>query len=130
MTTNKLHFIFISTLISLIFAACGGGEIKNVSFKNDIKPIFNDYCLDCHAGTETQGNIHLDTYENMMKSRYFNNPDPIAIAGQPERSRLYIVVSSNNPGVRMPPKNFGYDPLNEQEIKIIRTWIAEGAKNN
>lgn len=130
MTTNKLHFIFISTLISLIFAACGSGEIKNVSFKKEVQPILNEYCLICHAGEETQGDIHLDTYENMMKSRYFNNPNPIAIAGQPEQSRLYIVVNSNNPGVRMPPENFGYDKLDESDINIIKTWIAEGAKNN
>lgn len=125
----NLYFIFISTIICIILVSCGG-ELKNVSFKNDVQPILDEYCINCHAGTETQGDIHLENYEKMMESRYFNNPSPIAIPGKPGQSRLYIVVSSNTTGVRMPPESFGYDKLDESEINIIKTWIAEGAKNN
>ena len=121
---------FVSfTLVFSFLAACGG-TVEDVSFKDDIMPILEDNCLQCHAGKETQGNIHLDSYDRLMESRYFNHPDPVAVPGKPQNSRLYIVVNSNNIGVRMPPESFGFDKLDESDIRLIKSWILEGAKNN
>ncbi len=124
----KLEIILFALVFS--FPAACGGTVEDVSFKDDVMPILGDYCLQCHAGKGTQGNIHLDTYDRLMKSRYFNKPSPMVVPGEPENSRLYIVVSSNNPGVRMPPESFGFNKLDESDIRLIKTWILEGAKNN
>jgi hypothetical protein len=50
----------------------------------------------------------------------------IVIPGNPEASQLVLRIEGRA-GTRMP---FGRNQLNQNQITGIRTWIAEGAKNN
>jgi hypothetical protein len=117
-------------LLVVILIACEQKEIRDVSFKNDIQPIFSEHCSDCHYGEDIEGNIKLDNYVSVKNSKYFNRDAPMFVAGNPEQSRIYIVVSSNREAVRMPPSDLDYDKLGEEEIETIKVWIKEGAKNN
>ncbi len=121
--------IILSIAVIFIAVSCGG-EIKNVSFSEDVKPIIDENCLPCHNGDESQGKLNFSTYNELMSSRYLNRSEPLAIEGDAAQSRLYLVVHSSNPAIRMPPENKGYDRLNEREIKTIKVWINEGIKNN
>jgi hypothetical protein len=51
------------------------------------------------------------------------------VPGDPDGSFLIEKLTSDSPraGVRMPQDR---PPLDEVEIELIRTWIAEGAVNN
>jgi len=89
----------------------------SVSFKNNVQPIFAEYCVACHGGTS---GLSLDTYENVMKGGVYGtdiNP------GDVYNSRLAHFVSSGY----MP---YGNVPLTSTEVKTILDWIAEGAPNN
>ena len=121
--------LIILAAISIILVSCGG-EIKNVSYSEDIQPIINENCLDCHNDQKQLGGLNFESYKKLMSSRYLNRSQPLVIKGDASQSRLYLVVHSNNDLIRMPPKNFGYDRLSESEIKAIKVWINEGAKNN
>lgn len=124
----------MNKLICIIFiamAAVGcGGEIKNVSFSEDVMPIIQEECLDCHNSENARGKLNFETYEKLFSSRYFNRSQSLIIAGDAAQSRLYLVVNSNKPAIRMPPEYNGYDKLAEDEIEIIKVWINEGAKKN
>ncbi len=124
-----MKLIFISIFALYFFAGCGG-EIKEVSFANDVKPIIDENCLECHNSEAKMGNLNFEDYEALMNSRYLNRTQPLVISGDPMQSRLYLVTHSENPMIRMPPENFGYDKLSDDEIKTIKVWISEGAKNN
>jgi cytochrome c5 len=48
--------------------------------------------------------------------------------GYPGSSKIYKVITTTNTGDRMPepPRN----PLSQDQINLINTWITQGAKNN
>jgi hypothetical protein len=50
----------------------------------------------------------------------------VVVPGEPDQSTLVFRIEGRV-GVRMPP---GPDPLDQNQINGIRTWVAEGAKNN
>lgn len=117
-------------VIFVITTGCERGEPENVSFENDIKPILRRSCIPCHNPAISQGNIDLFSYDAVMESRYFTRPTPIAIAGDPSQSRLYIVVTTGRDGIRMPPDDSNMRRVSSREAEKIRVWIKEGAKDN
>lgn len=116
--------------ISLILFACQPKEIKDVSYSKDVQPILDKHCTQCHNAKKHLGNLNFESYEALMSSRYYNRNEPVALPSDPEESRLYFVVKSDNPAIRMPPANYGYSKLDILDIQTIETWIKEGAKNN
>lgn len=127
MIIKSTNLVFVILLLSCQADIEG---IQNVSFEKDIHPILKENCVLCHSAHAKLGNINLESYAAMMASRYLNRKQPIAIPGRPLESRLYLVVHSNNPGIRMPPPISDLEPLNEEEIAKIKVWIAEGALDN
>ena len=127
-----MNRLILAVALCTALAGCaeGPGKSSNISFTGDIQPILHEHCTLCHAAGARQGGIALDSYENLMSSRYFNRPGPILIPGKPTESRLYLVVHSTNPGIRMPPPGNGIDPPGNHAIETIRVWIEEGAKDN
>lgn len=125
-----ITFLFVSIGALFYFGCEDLDNIKNVSFKNDILPILRENCIDCHSSELSSGNLNFENYASLMNSRYFNRNTPVAIAGDSEESRLYLVVHSDKQAIRMPPPSSGRDKLNNYEIKKIKVWIDEGANNN
>jgi mono/diheme cytochrome c family protein len=101
------------------------GERAEVSFSNDIAPIFAATCNECH-GAEVDGEIvteaqlDLTSYEAVMAGSEFGE---VIVPGDPDESYLLESVVTGD----MPEDG---DPLSEDQIDLIRRWIIEGAKNN
>ena len=127
----KLKYSII--LLSVIaFIACSdrGKEVlindnlpsdSIVSHSNDIQPIFNDRCAGCHVGA-TQGGLRLNNYQQLMIG---GNSGDVVILFEPDSSILVQRIEGTLP--IMPVSG---DPLTQQQIDIIRQWIAEGAVDN
>lgn len=94
-----------------------------VYFQNDILPILQSSCAlaDCHDAAGAQDEVVLTDYENIMNTGEIT-------AGDPEESELYEVLVETDPEKRMPPPP--KEALTADQIDMIRTWIAQGAKNN
>jgi hypothetical protein len=90
---------------------------QDVSFRNDVQPIFNTRCVSCHGGME---GIYLDNYSDVMKGSF---GWPVVVPGVPENSRLIQLVSSGY----MP---YGGPPLTQGQIQKLVNWVAAGAPNN
>lgn len=109
----------------------------NVSFATCVKPILISNCSGsgCH-GTEGFQFIQLekDTYESIVGGKD-GIPSGQAFPlkqiepGNPDKSYLYLKITQDKPqlGARMP---LDRAPLWIEQREAIRTWIAEGAKNN
>lgn len=122
--------------IALLAAACGAAsgssepvtvaktETGEVSFAKTIHPILQDHCTRCHGGKEREGNFSIDSYELVMKG---GNRGALVVPGDPDNSQIVLSVEKKK-APHMPPKVFS--PLTADRIQAIRTWIAEGAKNN
>lgn len=100
---------------------------NEVSFSNDVLPI-----LTSRAGPHVMfpvnspppGGMRLDTYEH-LKMMSPGEGVEVIVPGKPEESLLMQVLV--DPGKRMPPIG---TPLPENELQIVASWIAQGAKNN
>ncbi len=122
--------IFLITIICLFAGGCERDEPENVSFEKDITPILRRSCIPCHNQVRPQGNIDLSSYDALMESRYFTRREPIALPGNYHDSRLYIVVSTKQDRLRMPPPHSEFRRVSNREAERIRVWIEEGAKDN
>lgn len=103
---------------------------EDVSFANDIQPIFNSSCggSGCHIDQTTNG-VRLNSHENVTSSEGAQYGELIVQVGNPDDSPLVDKIESDNPkeGERMPLNG---NPLSDTQIEAIRTWIDEGANNN
>ena len=99
-----------------------------VSFKEDVLPIFQVHCAECHAaggeGAKASGLILTD-YADVMKGTKYG---PMIVPGDPENSNLmWLLDWRASPQLRMP---HGKQQLPVGERDTIRTWIRQGAKDN
>jgi len=122
-TAEKL---LLTSLFPVVLAACGE---PTVSFSQDVKPIFDQHCVECHqvdgAGTLASG-FDMTSYEGLMKGTKFG---PMIIAGDPEGSNVLVLMEGRaDPSISMPHGQ--RDPVAKQYVQAIRTWIEQGAENN
>lgn len=126
--------VLLFLMPTLALGACGQGQ---VSFSNDIQPIFDRYCISCHSGDGegAQRSEYLMTgYDNVMQGTKFGQ---VVVPGSRLSSSLYLVVAGKTaPEIRMPPHNdesFASGRgvmLSAEAIETIGLWIDQGAKNN
>jgi len=88
-----------------------------VSFEQDVLPIFETYCTSCHGN---QAGLSLETYEKVIKG---SNHGAVIIPGDPQRSPLIRLVSSGT----MP---YGGPPLSQEQIQVLVNWVGSGALDN
>ena len=117
----------ISVLSAVLLVGCSAGPAP-VSYKSEVKPLIDKYCLECHVpggdGANASGFV-TETYETVMKGTKYG---PVIVAGYPLSSSFYRLVAGKvDPSIQMPP---GKEALSEQEIDKIEQWITQGAKNN
>jgi hypothetical protein len=126
---SKFGFFALFILIS--------GCDRQVSFIDDVQPIFLASCVACHdksAEGYAASGFSLGDYDSVMKGTKFG---PVVIAKSSISSTLYLVIASKtSPEIHMPPHHDNAlaegrgVPLSEHQIETIRRWIDQGAKNN
>jgi len=95
----------------------------NVSYVRQVQPLFNQACnfVGCHDDGQGQGKLKLTSYYNTVFGLA-----GVVVPGKPESSTLVLRIQGSV-GMRMPPDR---NQLDDNQINGIRTWIAEGAKDN
>lgn len=132
MTTAITRLILFTP--ALLLFGCGQSE---VSYSRDIQPIFDNYCVSCHAGKgegAEQSEYLMTNYESVMEG---TKHGAVVVAGSRMSSTLYLVVAGETaPEIRMPPhtdesfaKGRGFK-LSPDKIEKIGLWIDQGARNN
>ena len=103
-----------------LFLMGHSGEGAEISFRKQIRPILAEHCLHCHGPDEEkrEGNLRLDIESSSKKTSI--------VAHQPDHSEVIKRITSSG-DQRMPPAESGKS-LSENEIRLMRQWIAEGAK--
>jgi mono/diheme cytochrome c family protein len=97
---------------------------RDVSYSVQVQQVFNQACNygGCHDDGAHQSALRLTQYGYAVLTI-----PGVVVAGKPDESTLIFRIEGRV-GVRMPPPPT--NALNQNQINGIRTWIAEGAKNN
>lgn len=125
--TSNPRIAVLLMLSSFAMTACQGEQA--VSFAQDVKPILEQHCIDCHqpggSGYEASG-FSMTSYDALMKGTKYG---PMVIPGDPEGSNLVVLMEGRaDPSISMPHGNL--DPVPQADIQTIRKWIELAAKNN
>lgn len=119
------------TLIALLAGVAWGCDRSEpaVSFSQDVKPVLDGRCGECHAtgqpGFEAS-QLSFATYDSLMKGTRYG---PVVIPGDSTSSNLVILIEGRaDPSISMPHGDS--EPLLQSEIDTIKRWIEQGALNN
>ena len=110
----------------------GGGKKPSatvtVTWSMGVHPIFINNCH-CHLNGSKSGGLDLSSYESMMRGGGDQARFPIVVPYNASQSLLYLKLSLDTPpiGSRMP---YFQDPLKPPQLKKVRDWINQGAKEN
>lgn len=91
-----------------------------VSFANDILPIFESRCVNCHGGDRTEEGLSLKTYADTMKG---SKDGAVIVPGDADHSKLAELVITQ----KMPKRG---PKLTPTQIQLIVDWINQGALDN
>ncbi|HEY7510011.1 MAG TPA: c-type cytochrome domain-containing protein [Vicinamibacteria bacterium] len=109
----------------LLAAAAAGPQAAPTApgapdFDRVVLPILEEHCTSCHAAADPEGDLVMETYEDLMRG---GEHGAALLAGNSEKSRLVMMVEGRAKP-KMPPKK----PLPADALAVIRAWIDAGAR--
>ena len=118
----------VITMMVLLVGGCVKEE-PQVSFREDVQPILRSNCIECHIPPNGEGylktGLSMATYGDLMRGTIY---EPVIVPGNSRHSILNMLVEGRaDPSMSMP---HGRKPLKAEEIKILRVWVEQGARNN
>jgi mono/diheme cytochrome c family protein len=128
MRPDRLPWLILAALSLAVAPGCARKH-QEVSYKNDVAPILAANCASCHVPGQPgyiASGLDLGSYDSLMKGTKFGQ---VVIPGDPLTSALVMLIEGRaDPSLKMP--HGGAKPLTSDEIKTIRRWVKQGAKNN
>jgi uncharacterized membrane protein len=91
-----------------------------ISFSNDVLPIIQSRCVNCHGGQKVEEGLVLKTYSDIISG---SNNGPVIVAGDAGNSLLIELITK----LEMPKKG---PKLTPPQIQLITDWVNQGALNN
>lgn len=98
----------------------GENTAAPVSFSNDILPIFENRCIECHGGRRTREGLDMKTYESLMRG---SDNGPVLVPGNADASLLVELIVKGEMPNRGPK-------VTADELQRIIDWVNQGALNN
>jgi uncharacterized membrane protein len=112
----------------LLISSCASQRV--VSFQNDIDPILNQKCLQCHIPPDgvgyVQSGLDMDTYDSLMKGNMFG---AVIIPGDSKRS-VINKLTEGRAGELMRMPHGDAKKLTVEEVELLSLWVNQGALNN
>ena len=114
--------LVICVLAGTIFIFTFATTRRPVDFSTQVKPIINEHCITCHGGVKAKNNFSLLFREEALAKT--KSGKPAIIPGDPDNSEMIKRITTDDVEDRMP---YHHEPLNKEDIEILRRWIKEGA---
>ncbi|MEO0794808.1 MAG: c-type cytochrome domain-containing protein [Verrucomicrobiota bacterium] len=97
---------------------------SNDVYRNQIEPIFQQYCVSCHGPEKQKSRYRLDTFKNLLVAG--SSQETPIVPGKPNESYLVeLLWLPEEDDMAMPPE--GKIRPSPEEILIITHWVAQGA---
>jgi len=119
--------MILPALMLIALTGCEGED--TVSFSQDVKPIIDKYCMECHQtggeGLAASG-FNMEDYAGVMKG---TRHGPMIIAGDSAGSNMLVLMEGRaDPSISMPHGKM--EGASSKELRTIRLWIDQGARDN
>jgi hypothetical protein len=116
---NRVSLKILVTLVGL--GSIGHEAIAKpaVDFTRDVAPLLERHCIRCHQPANDKSRFSLATFADLAANEF-------VVPGDPDASYLIELVTSIDGQPAAMPKEGS--PLSGDEIEILRTWIADGAR--
>lgn len=110
-------------VFTLLCCVAAVAQAESVTYQQQVKPLFDRYCVECHSGWFPKGGLRLDSLENIYQGGANN---AVLFAGEPEKGTLvnFIRVVPGRFSI-MPP---GPAALDATQFELIQQWIEQGAR--
>lgn len=108
----------MKTALCILMAAA---SLRAVDFDQDIRPLLQQRCVECHGEKKQKGELRLDAKIFAFKGGHHG---AAIVAGNADKSLLFQRIQSTDEDERMPPKG---NPLSPAQIALIQSWIQAGA---
>ncbi|HRK33963.1 MAG TPA: DUF1553 domain-containing protein [Candidatus Hydrogenedentes bacterium] len=94
---------------------------KSISYVRDVKPLLVEQCDECHNPDKPRGDFDSTSVLAMIDGGKKGGPG--IVPGKPDESSIVKYIR----GVLRPQMPKGEDPMTEDQLHVIRLWIAAGA---
>lgn len=111
------------TLPVILLASVLPISLSAVDYEQDIAPIFEANCLDCHGPDKDKSGFRVDLRAQMIRGG--DTGFPAIVPGDWEASYLMEVVTHLDEEMAMPPKG---DKLEDADIELLKQWVNAGAE--
>jgi mono/diheme cytochrome c family protein len=120
---RRTHLCLTACFVSAAFfgAAALAEDPAPPDYSKQIAPLFRKHCTACHNADDREGKLSLETFAELKKG---GEHGPSVQPRNLKSSRLFLMVSGPKP--KMPPED--NDPLNADEVALLKTWIETGAR--
>lgn len=95
-------------------------QLTTVSFTNDILPVLQNRCLNCHGGNRTEEGLVLLSYADVLKG---SDNGLIVTPGNADTSLLVEVLVNQDMPKRGPK-------LTPDQVQLFIDWVNQGALDN
>jgi hypothetical protein len=122
--------VFVLCSAWMPFSQASASEVpERVDFNWHVKPILSDRCFFCHGPDDRtrHADLRLDTREGILAALEYAEGSHVVRPGEPGESELYLRISADADGYRMPPADSKLT-LTHDEIALLRRWIEQGAE--
>jgi len=132
---KSCRFIVMAAVVAA-GATCGLGVTRaalaaepQMSFQEDVLPVFVGRCVSCHAPPNGEGfqasGLDLTSYQGVMAGTKYG---PMVVPRDPDSSNLMRLLDwRTSAALRMPHNK---KQLSSCDRSAIRQWIRQGAKDN
>lgn len=91
-----------------------------ISFVNDIQPLLNSRCINCHGGDRVEEGLNMKTYADLMAG---SDNGIVIVPSDADNSLLAEMLLTN----KMPKRG---PKLTPPQVQLIVDWINQGALDN
>lgn len=132
MTVPHARFLFAICVVLLMLPCNVRGDespepnkADEISFHRQVRPVLQAKCQGCHQPAKVSGGYAMTEFAKLLMGG--ESEETAVVPGKPDESYLIDQITPVDGSAAMPPKG---DPLSDVEIELIRTWIAQGAKDD
>jgi hypothetical protein len=99
-------------------------QAAKISWSRDIQPLLQSKCSECHSSDERKDEFEITSVETLRTKGRKDGPG--VLPGNPDESAIIQRIR----GRTKPQMPKDRTPLSEDELHLLRSWIAAGAKDD